>query len=76
MDKKQKAEWHEMFAEAFQGLVVPLFKDLKKDISSIKKDVAELKETTRRIENKVEKQATRVDDHEGRIQLLEEPPHS
>lgn len=71
MNKKQKEETIEVFAEAFREVVIPIFEEMKEDISEMKEDISEVKATTNRIERKMNAMEERQDSHSFRIEKLE-----
>lgn len=79
MEKRQKDETLDLFAEAFHEVVVPALEDIKTEIKELKTD---LTSQIDRLDNKVEMytrkfvqvtdhQGDKLDNHEKRIKRLE-----
>jgi len=72
MNKKQKEETIEVFAEAFHDVVVPVLEDLKKEL---KNDINRLDDKVeainRRLIQVTDHHSEKIDNHEKRIGKLE-----
>lgn len=68
---KQKVEirneWYDLFAEAFQGMINPMFKALGKDIRMIKNDVGGMKKDIQGLRYSVDTIEHRLDKFDDRI---------
>lgn len=75
MNKKQKEETVEIFAEAFREVVVPVLEEMKKDFNDLRQDVHHLDDKvegiSRRLIQVTDHHANRLDNHEKRIGKLE-----
>jgi chromosome segregation ATPase len=70
---------HQIFAQGFTEVVLPHIDEMKKDIEQLKnndreakEDMDEVKERLGSIENKLDSTIERTDDHELKIQQLQQ----
>ena len=68
MNKKQKEETIEVFAEAFHEVVVPVVEELKEDIKKLDDKVESINRSLIQI---TDHQANKLDNNEKRIKKLE-----
>ena len=76
MNKKQKEETIEVFAEAFHDVVVPVLEDFRNDFNKRVDNIEEklgnqIEHLDRKITNVTNHQSEKLDNHEKRIKKLE-----
>lgn len=65
-------EWYDLFAEAFQGMISPMFKALGKDIKGIKRDIQTLQASVDTIDRRMDKIDDKLWEHQESIKELED----
>ncbi|MBI2590566.1 MAG: hypothetical protein HYW33_01655 [Candidatus Blackburnbacteria bacterium] len=78
MSKEEKKDWMEMFAEAFNGIVVPHLHAIEERLgivenrlSLVEEELKQIKETVERIDRRQDQQDDRLHDCGQRIASLE-----
>lgn len=74
MNKKQKQQFCDLFAESFHDVVLPTLEDMDENIHAVRDDLVRIDRTLVRIEDRLDRHGSELDRHEKQLSHLKLKP--